>query len=131
MDWEKLASNFGLPGVMLAAIAYVMRMWIASNERNELVKSASNERIEMARLKVEDKKADAMATAFGTLSSKIDSHHTDDLQSHSEMAEGIANLHGAFAAFADLTPVRGTQRQDPQGYYGGGSNRPKTNPGGR
>jgi hypothetical protein len=105
MDWEKFALNFGLPGLMLVAIGYVMKMWIASNEK-----------VQLERIKVEDKKtdvdskrADAMVTALTTLSGKIDNHQVTDIKSHQEMAEEIAGLHGKLdQAITDRTPVEGT-----------------------
>lgn len=118
MDWEKFAGNYGLPGLMIVALIYVMKMWLASTER-----------IELEKVKVEDKKADAMAAALTSLSGKIDTHHTSDLQSHTEMSGDIRELHGKIdQALIDRTPVRGVQQVEPGGYYSG---RPKTNPGGR
>jgi hypothetical protein len=133
MDWEKFAANFGLPGLMLLAIVTLIRLWMASNERIEQGKRA----VEVEKVKVEDKKADAMASALSSLSGKIDAHHTNDLQSHADMASGIANLHGKIdQALVDRTPVEMPRRVTPprglpaeSGYYPPG--RPKTQGGGR
>lgn len=125
MEWKEIATNFGLPGLMIAAAVVVIRQWFAMAERVETGKRG----VELERIKVEDKKADAMAAALTSLSGKIDAHHTNDLQSHTDMAEGIANLHGKLdQALIDRTPVRGVPQVDPPtGYYGP---RPKTSPGG-
>ena len=110
MDWEALAKNFGLPGLMLGAMIYGWRLWVASNER-----------VQLEKVKVEDKKADAMAGALTSLSGKIDTHHTIDIQSHTDLATGIAELHGKVdQALASNTPVHGV----PTGYYG--PSRPKS-----
>lgn len=114
MDWEKLGSTFGLPGLMLVGIYMIARFGIAAWER-----------ISMERVKVEDKRADATVAALTSLSGKIDNHHTDDLQSHQDMAEGIANLHGKIDGVLGNTPVHGVPRvEQGQGYYPPG--RPKT-----
>jgi hypothetical protein len=107
MDWEALAKNFGMPGLMLGAMIYGWRLWVASNER-----------VQLEKVKVEDKKAEAMAGALTSLSGKIDLHHTTDIQSHQEMAEGIAELHGKLdQAITDRTPVRGVPTVEPTGGY--------------
>lgn len=127
MEWKEIATNFGLPGLMIAAAVVIIRQWMSMVERIETGKRS----VELERSKVEDKKADAMAAALGSLSGKIDTHHTSDLQSHSEMASEISNLHGKLdqALIDRSTPVRGVQQVDPpRGYY---ADRPKTNPGGR
>jgi len=126
MDLEKLATNFGLPGVMLAIIYALIRLQMQSNERIE----SGKREVEKEKVKVEDKKADAMAAALTSLSGKIDAHHTNDLQSHEKMSSELANLHGKIDTIAGLTPVRGVpQVEPPSGYYQQG--RPKTSPGGR
>lgn len=130
MEWKEIATNFGLPGLMIAAAVVIIRQWFIYSRGVETDKIASNERIEegkraveLERIKVEDKKADAMAAALGSLSGKIDTHHTSDLQSHSEMASEIGNIHGKLdQALIDRTPVRGVP------HY---ADRPKTTPGGR
>jgi hypothetical protein len=121
----EIAEKFGLPGLMLMAMVAIIKLWIASNERIEQGKRV----VDVEKVKVEDKKADAMAAALTSLSGKIDTHHTNDLQSHSEMSGDIRELHGKLdQALIDRTPVRGVQQVDPSaGYYGP---RPKTNPGG-
>jgi hypothetical protein len=134
MDWEKAATNFGLPGLMLVIIYALIRLWLSSNERIEAGKRA----VELEKTKVEDKKADAMASALTSLSGKIDAHHTNDLQSHADMASGIAELHGKIdQALIDRTPVEMPVRRvtPPRGlpaetgYYPPA--RPKTQGGGR
>ena len=117
MDLEKLAVNFGLPGLMLVAIIVVIREWMKSSERVE----AGKRTVELERCKIEDKKADAMAAALTSLSGKIDMHHTVDLQSHQSIATEVAELHGKLdQALASNTPVHGV----PTGYYG--PSRPKS-----
>lgn len=105
MDWEKFALNFGLPGLMLGVIFAIAKLWIASSER-----------IQLERVKVDDKRADATVAALTSLGGKIDSHQIADIKSHQEMAEGLAELHGAVnQALADrATPIQGV----PVGQYG-------------
>ena len=124
MDWEQLATNFGLPGLMLAAIFAIAKLWIASSER-----------VQMERVKVEDKRADATVAALTSLGGKLDAHHTADLQGHQELAAGIARVQGSLDTLYEFTPVnqpiprRQTPGQGvPAGYY---AQRPKTQGGGR
>lgn len=126
MDWEKFASNFGLPGLMLVGLYLIARYGIAAWERTTL-----------ERIKVEDKRADAHVAALTSLNGKVDAHHqtvlqnhTADLQSHSEIATEMASLHTKLDTFAELTPVRGVPRVDPSGTYGPQFPRSKTSPGG-
>ncbi len=102
MDWTAL-SNFGLPGLMLGFLYVVGTKWIASSER-----------IAMRRIDVEDKKADAMVAALGTLTTQVNSHHTLDIQSHAALGAGIAEIRGKLdeaIGWQERTPVeniRGT-----------------------
>lgn len=121
MDWEKLATNFGLPGLMLVVFGYVAltlgKLWISSAERTKVEE-----------IKVEDKKAEAMTSALTSLSGKIDSHHTTDIQSHQSLAVGIGEIKGKLDEainWQDRTPIEGVPR--PTGLYGV---RAKTSPGG-
>lgn len=119
MDWSTLAEKFGLPGLMLAAIYAIAKLWIASSER-----------VQLERVKVEDKRADAMVTALTTLGGKVDAQHTANLQSHQEIASGIAGIDSKLDAIHGLTPVRGVPLVEPSaGYYP--PQRPKTQGGGR
>jgi hypothetical protein len=96
MDGMELAEKFGLPGLMLIVIAYIAKLWIASNER-----------VQMDRTKVEDKKADAMTAALASLSGKVDAHHTADLEAHGEMSAASARIESKLDAVHGFTPVRG------------------------
>ena len=108
MDIKDVA-QFGLPGLMIVAIYLIItgvgKAWIASNER-----------IQMERIKVEDKKADALVTALTSLGSKVDAHHTMDIQSHQELGEGISAIDAKLDAIHGLTPVKGTPKVE--GEYG-------------
>jgi hypothetical protein len=111
MDWQQFATQFGLPGVMLLAIIGIAKLWLASHEK-----------LELERIKVEDKKADAMTAALTSLSGKLDSHHTIDLQSHRDLGEGIARIEGALGFRHEPTPVGGGtfpetgERRTPSAY---------------
>lgn len=120
MDAEtgKALLNFGLPGVMLGVIFLLVKMWIASNEKLEAAKLASQEKIELERIRVEDKKADAMVAAFTSLGTKIDAHHTLDIQSHSELSRDIGEIRAILTERS--TPAEGVIAG--AGHYG----RPKT-----
>lgn len=107
--WEKLALNAGLPGVMLIAFLYAIKLAVAA------WKDIAIERVKIddRRLNVEERKAEAHVAALNSLSSKIDEHRTQDLQSHQEMATEVANLHGKFDGVMDRmdrTPVEGVPR---------------------
>lgn len=118
MDIEKIAINFGIPGLLIAAIYLTVttlgKMWVQSNER-----------IQMERIKVEDKKADAMVSALASLASTVAAHHTADIQSHQALGEGIAAIDAKLDTIHGLTPVKGVPKVDPPpseyGYH-----RPKT-----
>jgi hypothetical protein len=104
--WEKLAINAGLPGVMLVAFLYAIRLGVAAWERIAVERAKIDDR----RLNVEERKADAHVAALSSLGTKIDDHRTQDLHSHQEMATGVASLHGKFDAVLDRferTPVEG------------------------
>ncbi len=111
MDVEKFATNFGLPGLLIACIYLIVttlgKQWVASNER-----------IQMERIKVEDKKADALVAALTTLAAKVDAHHTMDIQSHQELGEGISAIDAKLDAIHGLTPVKGVPKAEPSGEYG-------------
>lgn len=109
VDWAAV-TNFGLPGLMLAALVWVAKAWIASNER-----------IQLERVKVEDKKADAMITALNGLGAKVDAHHTLDIQSHAALASGIAELRGQVTeaiSWQERTPVENPRQTPAAGGYG-------------
>lgn len=55
----------------------------------------------------EDKKTEAMAEGFRSLSSSVNAHHTADLQSHAEMGEAIARIEGKLDITRRNTPPRG------------------------
>jgi hypothetical protein len=125
MDWEQLAANFGLPGLMLGAIVIITKLWITSNEKIQLEKT----KVEDKKADNDSKKADAMVTALTTLSSKIDSHQVADITSHREMAVGIAELDTKLEALSwgDRTPVEGVPKM--HGTYGPSRpNRAKSEP---
>lgn len=113
MDWASFVDKLGLPGLMLGILWTVAKMWIESSER-----------IALERIKVEGKRADATVVAMTSLSGKIDAHAMRDIQSHQEMATGIAEIHTKLDVVADLTPVRGVRREESHPLYP----RAKTNP---
>lgn len=115
MDWEKFFDKFGLPGLILVGLYMLARFGIAAWKS-----------IELERIKVQDKQADANIAVLTSLGGKIDNHHNQDIDSHSEMSESLASLHTKLDVYTEITPVRGVPRQE--GPYG--PIRPKTNPGG-
>ena len=135
MDWS-LAKDFGLPGLLILVIGFVTltlgKLFIASAER-----------VQLERVKVEDKRADATVAALTTLNGKIDANHTANLQGHQEIATGIAEIRGkldeaiGWQERSDVTaipqprrvvtPVQGVPVS--AGYYP--PQRPKTQGGGR
>ncbi len=106
MDWTALA-NFGLPGIMLGFLFLVVRAWLASQDK-----------IEMERIKVEDKEADGIVNALGALTTQINSHHTLDIQSHAALSNGIAEIRGKLdeaIGWQERTPVENSQRSQVYG----------------
>lgn len=83
MDWQALAQNFGLPGLLIG-------VWYLLQSKRD----SANEKLENRKLDIEDKKAEAFAVALGAIGAKIDAHTTMDLQSHRELGEGIAEIRG-------------------------------------
>jgi hypothetical protein len=120
MDWIDAAKAFGPLGLVVLALYLLARDWMARHER-----------IEMQKLKVEDKKADAFSTALISLGGKVDAHATQDIASHTEMAKGMARIEGKLDGVMDereRTPIEGIRRVTPvegvpTGYY---SHRPGT-----
>ena len=55
----------------------------------------------------EDKKTEAMSQGFATLASRVEAHHTADLQSHQEMSTSIARIEGKLDITRRNTPPRG------------------------
>lgn len=115
-DLSEFGKVFGLPGLL------VLIWFLLERDKNK-----RNEKLETAKIAVEDKKADAMTAGFTSLSGKIDT----DIASHREMAEGIAELHGKIdQALIDRTPVEQPARRatPARGIAAGeyGFSRPKT-----
>lgn len=113
MDWAAVA-NFGLPGIMLAFLFLVVKAWLASQEKIATGK-LENER---ERIKVEDKKADAIVNALGMLTTQVNSHHTLDIQSHAALSNGIAEIRGKLdeaIGWQERTPVENPQRSQVYG----------------
>lgn len=112
-DVAEFGKVFGLPGLFLLC------WFLLERDKNK-----RNERIEGEKVAVEREKAVAMTAGFTSLSGKIDAHQIADINSHKELATEVASLHSRIDTIADLTPVRGIQRIEPQGGYG--PSRPKT-----
>jgi hypothetical protein len=107
--WEKLALNAGLPGVMLIAFLYAIKLAVAAWKDI----AAERVKIDDRRLNVEERKADAHVAALASLGAKIDSHQTSDLQSHQALATEVAKFHGKLDGVLDgidRTPVEGVPR---------------------
>lgn len=90
MDWQQFATNFGLPGLLIG-VWYLLQ---SKRDAGSLGLEEKKLAIEERKLAIEDKKADAIVTAVTGLSTKIDTHHTLDLESHRELGEGIAEIKG-------------------------------------
>jgi hypothetical protein len=83
MDLEKVAYSFGLPGLLIF-IWYLL----------ERQKNIRLEKSDEAKLKIEDKKVDALTIGFQSLSGKIDAHAVTDIKSHSELFEKVSRIEG-------------------------------------
>jgi hypothetical protein len=82
----ELAKTLGVPGLVLG-IWYLL-------EHARIKQAAVSEK---QRNEVESKKADAMTVGFSSLATRIDTHHTADIQSHAELAAGLARIEGIAA----------------------------------
>lgn len=96
MDWEKLITNAGLPGLMLGVLYLIAKLAIASNERQAAAKLAVEERIQTERVKVEDKKADALTVVITSLVVKMENHHSQELEWHNANTRDLSQLMGHF-----------------------------------
>lgn len=95
MNVEQLALQLGLAGLLLL-IGYRIAMLLISNWRE-----------------AERERTAALAIGFAALVNKVDVHHTSDLESHRDMADGIAGLNGKLDAAMGWTPVRGVPHNPP------------------
>lgn len=100
MDLEKVATLFGLPGLMLG-------LWY-------LLATAQNRRLaeqDKSRADLEEKRIAAMTLGFQTLGTVINNHTKDDLAHHGKVSEAIAKLDGKLDGIMDAadryTPVGG------------------------
>lgn len=105
MDVEKFAMTLGLPGLFVLVFFLLQR---ARDERQA--------KIEEAKLAAENKRIDgmfemskAMATGFVSLVQLIGQNHSADIESHQDLAAGIAELKGKLDDALYNTPPRGTR----------------------
>jgi hypothetical protein len=92
MDLEKVATLFGLPGLMLG-------LWY-------LLATAQNRRLaeqDKSRAELEEKRIAAMTVGFQTLGAIVNDHTKVDLQHHGKVSESIAELHGKLDGLLDAT----------------------------
>lgn len=107
--WEKIALNAGLPGVMLVAFLYAIKLAVAAWKEIAVERVKIDDR----RLTVEERKADAHVAAIAGLTSEIRDHRIADAQSHSGLASEVAKFHGKLDGIMehlDRTPVEGVPR---------------------
>lgn len=113
MNLEQLGIQLGIAGFVLL-IGYRIALVLIKNWRE-----------------TEAERTQAIAAGFSTLTGKVDAHHTQDLQSHQQLATGIARFDAKLDAVLDgqersgvgpppqpprraQTPAQGV----PVGYYG-------------
>lgn len=121
--WEKLALNAGLPGVMLVAFLYAIKLAVG------LARELAVEwlKISERRVSMDERKTDAQVSAMTALGAEIRAHGIQDLHSHQEMASEVASLHGKFDAVLDRfdrTPVEGVPRISSEYAHGRQKTRP-------
>jgi hypothetical protein len=100
MDAEKIATLFGLPGLIIA-VWYLLET--QKNKRLEK-ESESKAKAREREADLEEKKIAAMTTAFQSLNTKIEEHQRDEFEHHAQTREAIVGLHTSFANQFDLTP---------------------------
>jgi hypothetical protein len=91
MSLEQMFLQLGICGAMLL-------VWFRI-EGKRIERNASTE----------DRKTEAMAQGFATLASRVESHHTADLQSHQELGEAVARIEGKLDITRRATPPQGVR----------------------
>lgn len=89
MNLEEFAKTLGLPGL-------VVLVWYL---------------LEVRRSKVEEAKVVAMGEGFRALSAQISAHQTADLESHADMATGLARIEKGL----DIATARADRQTSPSG----------------
>lgn len=119
MDLEQVATNFGLPGLLILVIFLLQK---ARDERQAKLEERKLE-IEEKRIDGMFRQAEAMATGFTSLVQAMANNHAQDIESHTELATAIAGIKGALEERRP-TPVEGVAVQrpstspgQPAGYY--------------
>lgn len=105
MSVEQFATSLGLPGLLIL-------VWF-------LLQKARDERqakLDEQKLTIEEKRVDAMfemskamATGFTSLVQLVATNHSADIESHQDLATGIAELKGKLDESSWKTPARGTR----------------------
>jgi hypothetical protein len=105
MDVQQFATSLGLPGLL------ILVWWQLQKARDE-----RQAKLEEKKLDVEEKRVDAlfemskaMATGFTSLVQLVASNHAADIESHQELATGLAELKGKLDEFSWRTPPQGTR----------------------
>ncbi len=115
LSFEQVALQLGISGVLIYAFVKVALVFISNWS------------------KAEEARTKALADGFSALISKVDNHHTNDIQSHTGLATGIAEIRGKLdeaIGWQERTPVGEISRTRtppqgvPAGYYP--PQRPKT-----
>ena len=93
MDIQQIGLQLGIAG-LLVLVGYRIAVLLIGNWRE-----------------TEKERTAALAVGFMALVSKVDAHHTADLGSHQDIAEGIARVDGKLdQALGWATPAGGTRR---------------------
>lgn len=127
MDLQAFVTNFGLPGLLIGVFFLLTK---ARDERQAKLDERKLD-IEEKRVDAAFRQAEAMATGFTALVTAMANNHAQDITSHSELGEAIAELRGkvdeAIAWRESSTPVTTPPKPPrehprpqsrPGGYYG-------------
>lgn len=105
MDVQQFATSLGLPGLL------ILVWWQLQKARDE-----RQAKLDDRKLEIEEKRIDAMfelskavATGFTSLVQLVAQNHSADIESHQELATGIAELKGKFDEVSWRTPPKGTR----------------------
>lgn len=115
-------SNLFLQLGIAGAVLFVMWQLMASKMRSDA--RAEEKRLDIY-ARAEEKRTEAIVDGFASLTGKVDSHHTLDIQSHQAIATSIATLSGQVTeaiSWQERTPIGGPPtpepaKRAPHGFY--------------
>lgn len=105
MDVEKFATTLGLPGLLILVWYLLQRARDIAHAKFEEQKLAMENR----RIDAMFELAKTMATGYSSLVQVMASNHAQDIESHQDLATGIAELKGKLDEAGYRTPPHGVR----------------------